>query len=106
MTLLQRLPELVMLADRLVNLPSAAHSFWKHNKISRPKADGLAPIRGHRHIPIQQQTGFTLVVSPGECADVTIPNRPVTQPKRQDRALWTRRYDADYRVLQQTSQTR
>ena len=86
-----------MLADRLVNLPSAAHSFWKHNKISRPKADGLAPIRGHRHIPVQQQTGFALVVSPGECADVAAPNRPVTQPKRQDRALRTRRCDADHR---------
>ena len=98
MPLPQRLPELVMLADRLVNLPSAAHSLWKHNKIASPKADGLAPIRGHRHIPVQQQTGFALVVSPGECADVAAPNRPVTQPKRQDRALGTRRCDADHRA--------
>ena len=95
--LARRLTELVMLANRLVNLPSAAHSLWKHNKISSPKADGLAPIRGHRHVPVQQQTGFTLVVRPGECADVAAPNRPVTQPKRQDRALGARRCDADHR---------
>ncbi len=86
-----------MLTDRLVNLPGAAHSLWKHNKISRPKADGLAPIRGHRHIPVQQQTGFTLVVGPGKCADVAAPNWPITQAKRQDRALGTRRCDADHR---------
>ena len=86
-----------MLADRLVNLPSAAHSLRKHNKISSPKADGLSPIGCHRHLSVQQQTGFTLVVSPGECADVAAPNRPVTQPKRQDRALGARRCDADHR---------
>ena len=98
MLLSKRLAELVMLADRLVNLPGAAHPLRKHNKISRTEADGLAAIRSHRHLAVQDQAGFTLVIGPGECADLAAPNGPLTQPKRQDRALGTRRCDANHRA--------
>ena len=52
MPLSKRLAELVMLANRLVNLPRAAHAPWEYNEISSSKANRLSAIRSHRHVPV------------------------------------------------------
>ena len=67
-----------MLADGLVNLPSAPQSCTELDQISSTKTNGFSLFWSHRHIAFKDETALAFLVLPGERAGFTTPDRPLT----------------------------
>jgi len=79
--------ELIVLSHRLGHHPGALQSSREFHQVARTKRHGIASLWSHRHCALEQQTGFTLLIGPGEGADFTGPDGPITGAQSNDHTL-------------------
>ena len=85
----------VVLANCLMNLPSAGHSSREDNQIACTKAHGLSAFGCNAHLTFQQQAGFLFTIGPRKGAGLTSPNWPFPDVQFINRALWAWRGNAN-----------